>query len=135
MTYRKVNDKGFDFSTPMNEIDGQGLGVVSVRFNNLGNSKLYVTLPGLGIASSSIDSKIRVYNIESDSDIKEFKQFDMEAMQLWRIDYHPKNEEILYGTMSLNTLSKLIPYLDFANFISLDVEAEESKATREFRTS
>lgn len=60
------------------------------------------------MASSSLDSKVRIYNIESDKEIREYKTIDMEAMQLWKIDYHPKNEEILYGTLSLNTTCKFI---------------------------
>jgi hypothetical protein len=49
---------------------------------------------------------VRVYNVESENDIREHKVIDMEAMQIWKIDYHPKLEEVLHGTMSLNTTSK-----------------------------
>ena len=49
-----------------------------------------------------------MYNVENEKDIKQHKVIDMEALKLWEIDYHPTKEELLYGTISLNTLSK--PY-------------------------
>ena len=37
--YRKIGSEELDLSQPQNEIEDQGLGVVSVKFNHLGTRK------------------------------------------------------------------------------------------------
>lgn len=55
-----------------------------------------------------MDSKVRIYDIDSQDGFKEKKVLDLEPMQVYKIDYHPTKEQLLYGTLTLNTFGKLV---------------------------
>ena len=104
----KTTDGSYDLSIPFKVIEEQGLGVVSLEFNHGWNK----------IASSSLDSKIRIYNIDTDFNPQLYRTFEMDALRLWKFDFHPKTDELIYGTQSLNIL---------------DINNEEEKSSLEFK--
>ena len=104
----KTTDGTYDLSVPLKTIEEQGLGVVSLGFNYNWEK----------IASTSLDSKIRIYSLEDGMNPQEFRVYEMDALRLWKFDFHPKTDELIYGTLSLNILN---------------IVNEESKSSIEFK--
>lgn len=61
------------------------------------------------LATSWLDSKIRVYDINDENGtLSEPKIFEVDTLRLWDIDFSQNSKHILFGTMSLNVLGKLL---------------------------
>ncbi|CAI2374906.1 unnamed protein product [Moneuplotes crassus] len=90
----KLNGLETDFKKPLATIEGLSLGASCLKFNSDG-TRLVIT---------SLDSKIRVYDIHEEEGAKEVSSHDMDAISLFKFDYHPSREEILHGTLSLSCL-------------------------------
>lgn len=71
------------------EID---LGAVDLKFNHLGNR----------IAISSLDSKLKIFNLHPETGLTLYKEiFNIKQSDIWKLDFNPNGNEVLTGTISL----------------------------------
>jgi len=93
-----VNDEG-TLDKPKFEIEnGVELGPVDVKFNSEGNR----------IATSSVDSSLRVFNILESAEEQNTTTLKSESPGeeacAWKLDFSPDGSELLTGTLGMRTL-------------------------------
>jgi len=86
---------GSSLDKPKFKVPGVELGPVDIKFNHLGNR----------IGVSSLDNSLRIFNIHQDSGVNLYKEVELPGPSgVWKIDFNPNGNEILTGTLSLQTL-------------------------------
>jgi len=74
-------------------MEDQNLGVVAVKFNDLGNR----------IAVSTMDSNIKIFNLSGETGLSLHQQIVPETFKSWKVDFDPLSGELLTGTLALST--------------------------------